>query len=153
MDLRSRLSLLFLVLAGVCHTAQTTHAQDGAGKARQQRDAEARPAYQQVAEARLGKGVRYTLNQAGTMVLGLQVEPGTRPAHLNTNRLVVIRLKDNSLLYEDQIANARVTWCNDTQLQVFPYPGTVQRNGGHRPASYLIDLQTRQKVFLPAEKL
>jgi hypothetical protein len=152
MYLRSRFSLLILVLAGACHPAETTPAQGGAGKARQQA-ANARPAYQQVAEARLGKEVRYTLNKAGTLVLGQRVQQGTRPAHLNTVHLVVIRLKDNAILYEDHIANGRVEWFNDTQLRIDTYPGMVQGDANQQQTWYLYDLETKQKSLSPPEKL
>jgi hypothetical protein len=152
MYLPSRFSLLFLVLAGACHPAETTPAQGGVGQARQQ-DANARPAYQQVAEERLGKEVRYTFNKAGTLVLAQQVQQGTRPAHLNTVRLVVIRLKDNTILYADQIANGRVEWFNDTQLRIDTYPGMVQGDANQQQHWYLFDPETKQKSLPPAEKL
>ncbi len=152
MYLRSRFSLLFLVLAGACHPAETTPAHGTAGKAGQQDAAGARPAYQQVAEERLGKEVRYTLNKAGTLVLGQQMQQRNAPALLHTLALVVIRLKDNAILYEDQIANSQVEWFNDTQLRIYTYPGMIQGDANQQ-TWYLLDPVTKQKSYSAPEKL
>jgi hypothetical protein len=150
MKVLGRFCWLFLLLAGACKAAGTG---PPAGAVRQQDTGQRQPDYQKVAEQRLGKGLSYSFNQAGTLVLGQQVEQDITPAQLSSVRLVVIRVKDNAILYEDRLANARVEWFNDTQLRIYLYPGAVRDTPGRKPSFYLFDLQTKEKSIPPSEKL
>jgi hypothetical protein len=111
------------------------------------------PAYQQAAVARLGPGTTCTLNAAGTMALCLQLPPaGGRIQGPAVNCLVLL-VKNNAILFEDRLANAQVEWFNNTQLRIYPYPGIVPGIPDARPRYYLFDLETKQKLSPPAERL
>ncbi len=109
--------------------------------------------YRQLAESKLGSKVQYTFNEAHTLVLCVNNEPVAAPAITHSLRFLVITLKNNHLIYEDQIANAQVEWHNNTQLKIYTSPGTVQTKPNLLKNSYLYDLETKRKIIPGANKL
>lgn len=105
--------------------------------------------YRPIAESKLGKNVSYALNENQTMVLCKNLEDTSTPAMVNTVRFLVISLKNNIVLYEDQLANADVEWHKNTQLKIHTFPGTVQIIPDKQKHYYLYDLETKRKL-LPA---
>jgi hypothetical protein len=153
MDLLARISLFLFVLAAACRPAALNTRPLQTSRAQQNPSDPPLSDYQQLALDRLGNGSSYELNAARTMVLCQQVQPAIPPARHQTVRFLVILLKDNSILYEDQLVNARVEWHQNTQLKIYTYAGTVPVVPGRQQPYYFIDVVTKQKVLAPAGKI
>jgi hypothetical protein len=153
MNLPAWISLFLFVLAGACRpVAPNTRPLETARAQHHPADPPV-TAYQQLALDRLGSGSSCELNATQTMVLCQQAQPAIPPARHQTTRFLVISLKDNRILYEDQLVNARVEWHQNTQLKIYTYAGTVPVVPGRQQAYYFIDVVTKQKVLAPAGKI
>lgn len=108
--------------------------------------------YRQIAESKLGKGADYAMNNAQTMVLCKKSEEVTAPAMINSIHFLVISLENNTVLYEDKVANAQINWFTDTQLKINTFPGTVQNTPDKKNTYYIYDLETKQKISPGSEK-
>ncbi|RDC61682.1 hypothetical protein [Adhaeribacter pallidiroseus] len=146
MEFLYQLSLFLLLLSGACKPVGTSATtvpvpmKNSSG-------------YRQLAESRLGGKVQYAFNETHTLVLGFSSEPMAAPGITHLLRFLVIALKDNRLLYEDQIANAQVEWYNNAQLKIRTSPGILQNQLNQPKNYYLYDLETQQKLVPGAQKL
>ena len=139
-------SLVLLLLSGACKPADTSVSNADTSMT-------STSDYRKLAESLLGSKVKYALNEAKTLVLCATSEAVVAPAHTNSLRFLVIALKDNRIVYQDQMANAEVTWYNNTQLKIYTYPGTVQVKPNQSKNYYLYDIETKQKLRPGAQKL
>jgi hypothetical protein len=153
MHLLTRVSLFLFVFAGACRPTALNSRPIKTDRTQENPSGKPSADYHRVAQDRLGDGASYDLNQSRTMVLCQKEQPAAAPAMLNTVRFLVILLKDNSILYEDQLVNVRVEWFNNTQLKIFNYAGTVQVIPGRQQPYYFIDVVTKQKVLVPDGKI
>lgn len=146
MEFLNHLSILILLISGACKPPGNSYNKTNNPVA-------ISSDYRQLAESRLGSKVQYLFNEAHTLVLCFSNEPGNAPALTNSLRFLIIKLSDNTILYQDQIANAQVGWYNNTQLQIKTFPGTIQNKPNQQNNYYIYDLETKQKLPSGANKL
>ncbi len=115
-------------------------------KLSQQETRNAKKTYQQIAHEKFGEETEYKLNLSKNQVLCIKLF--TDPV-LNPNQLVeffVYDIHQDKVIYEDKIANAKISWHTNTQLMINIQKGYIDHPTDTGKASYIFDLQSKKKL-------
>ncbi|MCB0494992.1 MAG: hypothetical protein KDC79_02560 [Cyclobacteriaceae bacterium] len=82
--------------------------------------------FEEVATKKLGEGLTYYKNDSKTYVLCVHEVPGTNLQPRNSLSFVVIRLKDDKIVLQQNISGGKVNWFSDREIEVFRTPGIVR---------------------------
>lgn len=102
--------------------------------------------YQQIAYKKYGEDAECHLNPNQSFVLCLKSD-----AQLNPNQLIkffVYDIQQQEIIYEGKIANARISWHNNTQLLVLKQKGYITNPTDRGNWTYVFDLLTKKKMRL-----
>jgi len=102
--------------------------------------------YQQIAQKKFGEKVEYKLNPNKSYALCKKMIP--EPI-LNPNQLIeffIYDIQKEEIIYEDKIANAKISWHNNTQLLITKQKGYITNPTDTGKWTYIFDLQSKQKI-------
>ncbi|WP_421918603.1 hypothetical protein [Marinifilum sp.] len=105
--------------------------------------------YRSLAKEKYGVNVEFNFNSDSTFVLCQKVI--SRDA-LNPNQVrefFVFDTKNNRIIYEDKMANAKVAWYNKTQLLITRRKGFIEDEVDTGKRSYVLDLYSKNKIIQP----
>lgn len=105
--------------------------------------------YQQLALEKFGDEVEYQLNSDKSYVLCKKMIP---ESVLNPNQLTeffVYDIKHEEIIYADKIANAKISWHNNTQLLITKQKGYIENPSDTGKWSYIFDLKSKKKFAQP----
>lgn len=108
--------------------------------------------YQQIALEKFVEKAEFKLNS--NMSYTLCTKMITAPV-LNPNQLIeffVYDIQQGEIIYEDKIANAKISWHTNTQLMISRQKGYIVNPADTGKASYIFDLQSKKKVTLDQTK-
>jgi len=111
-----------------------------------QQDLFLKSTYKQIAQEKFGEKVEYKLNSNKSYALCKKMI--TAPV-LNPNQLIeffVYDIQQGEIIFEDKIANAKISWHNNTQLMITRQKGYIVNRTDTGKASYIFDLQSKKKV-------
>lgn len=103
---------------------------------------------QQIAEKKFGEKVEYKLNSDKTYVLCQKIMPELLR---NPNQLLeffVYDIQHEEIIYEDTIANAKISWYNNTKLKITKQKGYTTHSTDTGKWTYIFDLKTKKRVTL-----
>jgi len=103
--------------------------------------------YQQVAEKKMGKNIDYGLNADKSYVMCKKMIPDRT---LNPNQLIeffIYDIQQEEIIYEDKIANAKISWHNNTQLLITKQKGYITNPTDTGKSSYIFDLKSKKKII------
>ena len=104
--------------------------------------------YQQIASEKFGENVDCRLNSNKSYALCQKMM--TAP-ELNPNQPIAFFVYDinkNKIIYEDKIANAKISWHNNAQLKIVMQKGYIVNPADTGKTIYIFDLQLMKKVSL-----
>lgn len=104
--------------------------------------------FQQIAEKNFGKNVDYKLNPNKNYVL---CEKATSDLLRDPNQLIeffVYDIQKEKIIYRDKISNAKLSWYNNTQLQIINQKGYTTNSEDNGKWIYIFDLKTKKRVTL-----
>ncbi|MFA9372244.1 MAG: hypothetical protein ACERIH_11095 [Labilibaculum antarcticum] len=102
--------------------------------------------YQQIAEKKFGEKVEYKLNPNKTYALCQKM---TLDLLQNPNQLIeffIYDIQKEEIIYEDKIANAKISWHNNTQLLIIKQKGYIKNPTDTGRWTYIFDLKSKKKV-------
>jgi len=102
--------------------------------------------YQQIAQKKFGEKGEYKLNPNKSYALCKKVIP--KPV-LNPNQLIeffVYDIQQEEIIYENKIANAKISWHNNTQLLIIKQKGYITNPNDTGKWSYIFDIKSRKKI-------
>ena len=102
--------------------------------------------YQQIAQKKFGEKVEFKLNPNKSYALCKKVIP--KPV-LNPNQLIeffVYDIQQEEIIYENKIANAKISWHNNTQLLIIKQKGYITNPNDTGKWSYIFDIKSRKKI-------
>ncbi|PKQ63195.1 hypothetical protein BZG02_10595 [Labilibaculum filiforme] len=102
--------------------------------------------YQQIAEEEFGEKGEYILNSNGNYVLC--TKELSKPL-INPNQLAeffVYDLQKEEIIYSDKIANAKISWHNNTQLLIVNQKGYISESADTGKWTYIFDLKSKKKI-------
>ncbi|RXQ92194.1 hypothetical protein EO244_11635 [Ancylomarina salipaludis] len=102
--------------------------------------------YQLIAHKKYGENAECFLNPNLSYVLCQKRNPDTQ---LIPNQLIeffVYDIQKQKIIYEDKIANAEITWHNNTQLLITNQRGYITGPTDTGKWTYLFDLLTKKKI-------
>jgi len=102
--------------------------------------------YQQIALERFGEKVEYSLNQNMSYILCKKSMPELK---LNPNQLIeffVYDIQKEEIIFEDKIANAKISWHSNSQLLITRQKGYIINPTDTGKWTYIIDLQSKKKI-------
>ncbi len=115
-------------------------------KINQSQTTNSRKSYQQLAQDEFGEQVEYRLNQDSSYVLCSKMiqKPVINPNQLT--EFFVYDIKKEEIIYTDKIANAKISWYNNTQLQIINQKGYIENPSDTGKWVYIFDLKSKKKV-------
>ena len=102
--------------------------------------------YLEIALEKFGEKVEYKLNLDKSYVLCKKMLP---VPVLNPNQLIeffVYDIQQNKIIYEAKIANAKISWYNNTQLLITKQKGYITTPTDTGKWTYIFDLQSNKKI-------
>jgi len=120
-------------------------------KVSQNKSLQSEKTYQQIASEKLGEKVDFKLNSNKSYVLCQKIKTALE---LNPNQPIaffVYDIKKNEIIYEDNIANAKISWYNNTQLKIVMQKGYIVSPEDTGKSIYFFDLKSKKKI--PLNKL
>lgn len=102
--------------------------------------------YQQIAQKKFGDKVDFKLNSDGSYALCKKIIPEPK---LNPNQPIeffVYDIKKEEIIYENKIANAKISWHNNTQLLITKQKGYITGPTDTGKWTYVFDLQSKKKI-------
>lgn len=102
--------------------------------------------YQQIAQEKFGEKVECKLNPDMSYALCKKVIPEPK---LNPNQLIeffVYDIKQEEIIFEDKMANAKISWHNNTQLLIIRQKGYITNPTDTGKWSYVFDLKSKKKI-------
>jgi len=115
-------------------------------KLKQQETLDATKTYKQIAEQKLGDKVECELNSNMNYALCKKIIPEPK---LNPNQLIeffVYDIQKGEIIFEDKIANAKISWYNNTQLLITRQKGYITTPTDTGKWTYIFDLQSKKKI-------
>lgn len=106
----------------------------------------AKKTYQQIALKKFGEKVEYKLNPDKRYALCEKIIPA--PV-LNPNQLTeffVYDIQQDKIIYEDKIANVKISWYSNTQLLISKQKGYTTHPTDTGKASYIFDLHLKNMM-------
>ncbi|MGZ2368349.1 hypothetical protein ACXR6G_01005 [Ancylomarina sp. YFZ004] len=102
--------------------------------------------YQQIAQQKFGDKVDFELNSDENYALCEKIISEPR---LNPNQLIeffVYDIQKGEIIFEDKIANAKISWYNNTQLLITRQKGYITNPNDTGKWTYIFDLQSKKKL-------
>ncbi|MRT92926.1 hypothetical protein [Ancylomarina sp. 16SWW S1-10-2] len=115
-------------------------------KVSQYRTLKSEKTYQQIASEKFGEKVDCKLNSNKSYALCQKMM--TAP-ELNPNQPIaffVYDIKKNEIIYEDKMANAKISWHTNTQLKIVMQKGYIVSPEDKGKSIYFFDLQSKKKI-------
>lgn len=103
--------------------------------------------YLEIAKEKYGENVESILNSDKTYVLCMIKNPESNLIPNQVVQFFVYNKKGGEIIFEDKIANARVSWYNNTQLLITIQKGYVTGPTDTGKWSYIIDIKTGNKIY------
>ena len=102
--------------------------------------------YQQIAEKKFGEKAEYALNSDKSYVLCENIieEPLLNPNQLT--EFFVYDIQKGEIIYTDKLANAKISWHNNTQLLITNQKGYIANPTDTGKWTYIFDLKSKRKI-------
>jgi len=107
---------------------------------------EVKKTYQQIALKKFGEKVECKLNPNMSYALCKKLTPAPL---LNSNQLIeffVYDIQQDKIIYEDKIANVKISWYNNTQLLISKQKGYITHPTDTGKRAYVFDLRSKKKM-------
>jgi hypothetical protein len=104
--------------------------------------------YLEIALEKFGEKVEYKLSPNKSYVLCKKMLP---VPVLNPNQLIeffVYDIQQDKIIYEDKIANVKISWHNNTQLVITRQKGYITTPTDTGKWTYIFDIQSKKKITL-----
>ena len=105
--------------------------------------------YKTIAQAKLGTGVDYILNEDKDYVLCIKKESTPSGNPQKSVHYLVIDVKNNDIVLQDKQENATVQWRDAKHIEVFHIPGVVRKDQNRNDFVTLYNVETGEKSYPP----
>jgi len=108
--------------------------------------------YRSIAAAKYQGNVQYLFNESRSQVICLQ---SSKPTGLKPHPeldFFIYDISEESTLFEDSLINAKVSWINNSQVQVEFIPEIISEDGELSKLGYIYDVNMMQKLPIEPQK-
>ncbi len=111
--------------------------------------------YKKLAIDKYKDSVTYRVNSTDTHVLCYQQSKPILQSSFPRLQFFVYDLKNEKVLFEDSLANARIKWLNDDQIQISTIPGIVtgDEEADKKLTGYIYDIKLQRKLYDQGDKV
>jgi len=107
---------------------------------RHQEALKAKKTYQQIALKKFGEKVECKLNPNKSYALCRKIIPTSVRNPNQLTEFFVYDIQQDKIIYEDKIANVKISWYNNTQLLISKQKGYITHPSDTGKVSYIFDL-------------